>query len=135
VASAIISNAGLIAQMGRLLSGPLFVRLFKNNVDVTEASAVADFEKCTFPDYADMDVSGVFSTPTIDGVGRAAARATNLTWTRGAGGVPESVYGWLLLSGVTPFKYEAGRKFDSPIILDASGQTVIVSLLIYLFRG
>lgn len=133
---AVIADAGLRAALTAVLTPRTFVRLFRNDVAVLPASPLAAYQACLFPGYADMEVTGLFTGVSTDMVGRATAAAYNLTWTRGAGGVPETVYGWVWYYGPDPTgTVIAGRRLTVPQLLTTDGQTVVLSVIAYLLRG
>lgn len=132
----IITNQGEKLFLNSTLSGRLFLRLFRNDVPVLLDSTLTDFDVALFPGYADVEITADWSSAVIDQVGRAFSRIGNITWTRGAGGIPETEYGWLMYQNVVPDSVMvAGQRFHSPIFLSSPGQTVKVSLIGFLLRG
>jgi hypothetical protein len=136
VAGAVITDRGLCLRLAASLDKRLFLRLYRNNVPVLPSSTLADFDPCTFPGYSDQEVTGLWTTPVVDSVGRAWSAVYNVTWTRGAGGLPEFVYGWLLYELPYPDSVMiAGKPLTVPRLLDTAGQTVLESIIFYLLRG
>lgn len=134
--SAVIVDRGERVLLANALAPRQFVRLFRNNVSVLPGSELADFDQCTFPGYADQEVTGLWSGPVNDLVGRAVSRLFNLTWTRAAGLGTETVYGWLLYQLPDPdAQLVAGQRFSVPEVLTAAGELVLFSIIAYLLRA
>jgi len=136
VAAAVIVDRGENELLAAATGGRTFVRLFRNDVGITSASTLDDFEGAAFPGYADIEVTALWTTPVVDAVGRSFSRLVSLTWVRGAGGVLETDYGWVL------YKYPApdsvllfGQRFAVPYVTNAPGQVILFSLIAYLLRG
>jgi hypothetical protein len=136
MASAVVVNVGLLAALGDILAAELYVRLFANNVMVGIGNVLTDFQPAAFPGYADIPLSSLWQNPVIDGVGRSWSSSGTLTWTRGGGGVPETEYGWLLYQNPFPDSVlVAGFNFLAPVPINSVGETLVLTLLAYLFRG
>lgn len=134
--AAILTNGGITGFLDEAFAGPLFVRLYRNNVPVAIESQLSDFEQALFPGYADLPLAGLWSAAVIDPTGRAVIRIPVLSWTRGSGGVPETEYGWVLYEFPVPDSVlRAGQQFDAPITTDAAGQMIVISLAAFLLRG
>lgn len=130
-----ITNQGEKLFLNATLTGRLFLRLFRNDVPVLAQSTLSDFEVALFPGYADVEITADWSSAQLDQVGRAFSRIGNITWTRGAGGLPESEYGWIMYLNPDPNSIlVAGQKFPAPILLSSFGQTIKVSLIAFLLR-
>lgn len=136
MAGAVVFDSGLRLGLGAIITPRTFVRLFRNDVPVLPGQPLVAYNPCLFPGYADLEVTGLFTAPSLDLVGRATAAAYNLTWTRGSGGVPETVYGWIWYYGPDPTGQPiAGRRLTVPQTLTTEGQTVVLSVIAYLLRG
>ncbi len=136
MAAAIITDQGIKLRLAATLDRRLFLRLFANDVAILPGSTLVDFTPASFPDYADVEITGSWSTPALDVVGRAWSAVYNVTWTRGTGGVPQTIYGWLMYELSAPDSVlVAGRRLTVPRVLNAAGQTVIESVIFYLLRG
>lgn len=134
--AAVLTDQGEVVFLAAALAGPLFVRLFRNDVPVLTSSLLGDFDAALFPGYADLALAGVWSAPQLDGTGRAYSSVGTLTWTRGAGGVPETEYGWVMYVNPSPSSVlVAGARFTAPVTTDSPGQSILVSILAFLLRG
>lgn len=136
MAGAVVFDTGLRGGLSALIVPRSFVRLYRNDVDVLPNMPLLFYQPCLFPDYADLDITSLFGGVTTDPVGRAFAPAYNLTWTRGTGGVPETVYGWIWYYGpVGSGRPIAGRRLTRPQTLTTDGQQVVLSVVAYLLRS
>lgn len=134
--AAVITDKGLKLRLAALLDRPLFVRLYRTDQAVFPLSELGDFGQAAFPGYADAEVTGLWSAPVVDAIGRAFSAVYNVTWTRGAGGVPETIYGWLLYQNPDPSGVlVTGTRLTIPRAVDTAGATVIESIIFYLLRG
>lgn len=136
MAGAIITDQGLKLRLSATLDRRLFLRLFSNDVPILVGSTLDQFDPSSWPGYADIELTGLWSLPQIDTVGRAWSAVYNQTWTRGAGGLGEFVYGWLLYELPDPDSVMVcGRRLATPRWVDTEGQTIIESIIFYLLRG
>jgi len=134
--SAEVVDSGLRLGLGQVTAPRSFVRLYRADLDVLPGSRLVDFPACLFPGYADIEITGLWTGAIIDAVGRALSAVYNLSWTRSAGGVPETVYGWLWYYGPDPTgQLIAGRKLTVPQAINTAGQSLTLSVLAYLLRG
>lgn len=134
--AAVIVDEGLKLRLAATLDKRLFVRLFRSDVPVLPGSVLGDFSPAAFPGYADQEVTGLWTAPLIDDVGRAYSVIPNLVWTRGAGGVPETEYGWVLYENPDPaWKLVAGKRLAIPAPMITGGDSVMVSVIAFLLRG
>lgn len=133
--SAVITNAGLLANLNDRLKGRLFVRVYRNDVPVLPDSFLGDFDPALFPGYSDVEVTSLWPPAILDMFGRALSRI-NLQFTRGAGGVPEWVYGWVMYELPSPDSYlVAGRKFDVPQRTAFAGDKIKFQISYYALKG
>jgi len=133
---AVVVDSALRLKLGELIAPQLTVRLFRNDVAVTAASTLLEFEPCLFPGYADVDLVPLWPAPVTPAEGIAFSGEIPLLWTRGAGGVDETVFGWLVLQGAGPSaELVAGRRVDRPWPMNVAGQMVAFNLSAYLLRG
>lgn len=136
MAAAVITEGGLKKRLNATLLPRLFLRLFNNDVPVLPTSLLGEFQQATFPGYADLEVTGLWPAAQIDATGRAWSAIYNQTWTRGAGGVPETIYGWVLYESPLPDSVlVAGRRLTIPRTISLAGETIIESVIVYLLRG
>lgn len=134
--AAVLANSGEVLLLTAALSGQLFVRLFNTPIPVTWVSLLSDFPVCVFPGYADQDITGMWPDPAIDGTGQAYSPLPLLTWVRGTGGLPETVYGWVMYQEPEPDSVlVAGNLLTTPIPTSIAGEVVVLSLLTVLLRG
>lgn len=134
--TATLTDRGERALLTNALAPRLFVRLFRNNVPVLPGSLLPDFDVATFPGYADVEITGLWTGAIIDPVGRATSRVFNLTWTRAAGPGTETIYGWVMYQLPAPDSFViAGASLTAAQVLAAAGETVLLSILAYLLRG
>lgn len=136
MAAAVIPDIGMLGFLKNALPDGLYVRLFSNDVPVVSGSVLSDFSPALFPGYADVLLDGLWSAPQMDPLGRAYSRIPNVSWTRGAGGVLEIEYGWILYQYPTPSSViRGGQRFDAPISVSIPGQIIMVSIIAFLLRG
>lgn len=136
MSGAVITDQGDKLRLAATLNRRLFLRLFRNDVPVLQGSTLVLFLPPTWPGYADIELTGLWSSPTIDTVGRAWSAVYNQTWTRGAGGLGEYVYGWLIYELPSPDSVMVcGKRLTVPRWMDTAGQTIIESVFFYLSRG
>jgi hypothetical protein len=104
------------------LMGNTAVRLFANDLTITEATTLADITQCTFPGYAPAAPPG-WSFAAINAQGLAVSVTADLLWTRGAGGSPQTIYGIYLtwVDGVTN-KLLWVEKNKIPFTMDVAGR-------------
>jgi len=135
VGAAIVTNEGLLSSLAARLASPLYVRLFRNDVPVLPTSVLGDFETALFPDYADLELSSYWSAPALDVFGRAYATA-DLVWTRGASGVAETEYGWVIYENPDPdSELVCGKTFTFAINMIVEGNEAKVKITFFLIRG
>lgn len=136
MAASIVTDQGLTTFLANALAPRLFVRLFNNNIPVSFSSVLGDFTQATFPGYADLELTGLWSAPAIDSVERAFSRITTLSWTRGAGGLPETIYGYVIYQNPVPTSVLVdGKLFTAPVIMSLPGQVIPLALAAFLLRG
>jgi len=136
VAGAVIVDTGLKLRLAATLDRRLFLRLFRNDVPILVGSTLVEFQQSAWPGYADVELTGLWSTPVIDTVGRAWSAIYNVTWTRGSGGIGEFIYGWVIYEEPDPDSVlVCGRRLTTPRWMDTDGQTFIESIIFYLLRG
>lgn len=136
MASAVITDVGLKLRLGATIGPRLFLRLFSNDVPILTSSSLVQFDVPSWPGYADVELTSLWTPPNVDTVGRAWSAVYNVTWTRGSGGLPEYVYGWLIYQSPSPDSVlVCGRRLTTPRYMDAAGQTIIESIFFYLLRG
>lgn len=136
MAAAVLTDQGEQKALNAVLAPKRWLRLFRNDVPVSNASVLSDFEQALFPGYADVDVSSLWPAALIDGTGRAYSQLPNVQWTRGVGGVPEVDYGWVLYELPAPDSVMVcGQRFSAPITTTVPGQIIVVSILALLLRG
>lgn len=136
MAGAVITDQGAKLRLAATLDPRLFLRLFRSDQPVLPTSMLGDFTPANFPDYADLEITGLWSAPVLDPIGRAQSQVVNLTWTRGTGGVSETEYGWLLYQNPEPAGVlVAGRRLTQPRVMSAAGQVIMISIVCFLLRG
>jgi hypothetical protein len=134
--AAVITDSGLKLRLAATLNRRLFLRLFRNDVPILVGSTLIEFQASTWPGYADLELTGLWSSPVIDTVGRAWSAVYNQIWTRGAGGLGEFVYGWIVYELPDPDSVlVCGKRLTTPRWMDTMGQTIIESIIVYLLRG
>jgi hypothetical protein len=134
--AAVLVNSGEQLLLATALTPRLFLRLYNASLPVTWASLLNQFPQAVSPGFGDIEVTGTWPTPQIDGTGQAYSQLPVASWTRGVGGGPETIYGWLLYELPAPDSVLiAGNLFNTPIPTNAPGQTVVLSLLAVLLRG
>lgn len=73
------------------------VKLYQNNVSLTSVTVIGDFTEATFNSYVGIDAVN-WTTPGIDGNGRARTVADPLQWAKAAGGASNAtVYGYYVI--------------------------------------
>jgi hypothetical protein len=114
----------------------LFLRLYNADVPVTWFSLLADFPPAVSAGFGDLEITGLWPAPRIDGTGQAYSQLPTAYWTRGAGGGPETIYGWVLYENPMPDgQMIAGNLFTLPILTNAPGQIVVLNLVALCLRG
>jgi hypothetical protein len=136
VGAAVLVNSGEQLLLSTALAPRLFVRLYNSPIPVTWVSLLNEFPPAVSAGFGDIEVTGSWPPPQIDGTGQAYSQLPVLTWTRGAGGGPETIYGWVLYELPSPDSVLiCGNLFTQPIPTNAPGQVVVLSLLAVLLRG
>jgi len=69
------------------------VRLYKNDYTPTDTDTVANYVEADFNGYSAQAAVG-WSAATGDGLGRAFTQATQLVYTKAAGGTTNQIYGY-----------------------------------------
>lgn len=134
--AAVLVNSGEQTLMATALAPRLFLRLYNADVPVTWVSLLNEFPPAVSPGFGDLEVTGTWPPPQIDGTGQAYSQLPVASWTRGTGGGPETIYGWLLYQDPAPDSVLiAGDLFTTPIATSVPGETVVLSLLAVLLRG
>lgn len=100
---------------------PWYIGLYSNNFDPDAGVVFGDLTECTFPGYARQTYLYIGSA-TDDGE-RATKAAPGVLFTRTAGGSPENVYGYFLLTNSGGFM-GAERFAGAPQVVSAIGDTV-----------
>lgn len=133
--AAVVTDEGLKNSLDARLAARLFLRLFRNDVSPVFGSVLGDFTPAAFPSYADFELTGSWPAAAIDGAGRAFSTQV-VNWTRGAGGVPETDYGWVMYQNPDPdSQMVAGKRLTFPAVTNAEFQVVTVRVTVYLLRG
>jgi hypothetical protein len=133
--SAILTDVGLLTSLTDRLRARLFLRLFRNNAPVLPGSMIGDFQEALFPGYADLELTSLWPVVDFDLFGRALSRV-NATFTRGAGGLQEFLYGWILYELPAPDSFLiGGRNFSPPQFTALAGDKIQVQLSHYALKG
>jgi hypothetical protein len=95
--------------------------LFMGNVVPADGDALATYTavEATFPGYARVDLANWLAAAD-DGAGRARTLADLITFTRGAGGAPQNIYGYFVFDA-TPTLLWAERHPSAPVIMAILG--------------
>lgn len=134
--AAVLANSGEQLLLATALSPRLFLRLYNAPIPVTWVSLLNEFPPAVSPGFGDLEVTGTWPPPQIDGTGQAYSQLPVASWTRASGGGPETIYGWVLYELPAPDSVLiAGNLFNVPIPTNAPGQVVVLSLIALCLRG
>jgi hypothetical protein len=97
------------------------VRVFKNDYTPVDGSVLGSFTEANFTGYAQINMSG-WSAAALDGNGKAATTADQVTWTMGTPGTTNTVYGIYVVTAAGALLY-AERNPSGGILLNTLGQT------------
>jgi hypothetical protein len=92
------SRAAAALQLAGAGGAQLYVALFCNPLTYSDDLTFDDLEAPSWPDYSDYN-SALWTGPTADVNGDYFFLSPSLTWTRGAGGSAETVYGYAVSLG------------------------------------
>lgn len=112
----VISNSGKIELIDKMLKDALstdenlILKLFKNNVTLTEESVLDDFIEADFTNYVSKIISRNSWNTELTG-GKAKATSSTLQWNCGATG--NTIYGYYLI-GQNSNTLLWAEKFDPP---------------------
>lgn len=88
------------------------LHLYKNNYVPTPASALSDFVECDFSGYAEVDLSGEWSSPVLNLDGEYEMSTDPHSYTQHGGATGNTVYGIFIDDGT---EVVICRRFDTPI--------------------
>lgn len=74
------------------------IRLFKNDTTPGDTDTAASYVEADFNGYSSQAAGG-WSAAAGDGVGRAFTQATQLVFTKAAGGTTNQIYGYYAVDG------------------------------------
>lgn len=103
--------------------GHVTVKLFKNNVTPAKGDVLATYTEADFSGYASVD-AGDIAADVWDGVAFVwTFNAGTVTFTVGAGGVPNNVYGafWVSAGGLL---LAAERFAGAPVSMNTLGYSI-----------
>lgn len=120
----VIPNQGEEAFLDLLLSVGYTLRLFKNDVTVTESVTESDFTEATFTGYVSKALTGGSWTTTAGDPSTGAYAMQSFTST--ADQTPQDIYGYYvtLTSGGALRWFE---KFGSPVTVQNDGDSIRIT--------
>ena len=129
--SAVVSDDGLQVIANHLEFEPFTVKikLFKSDHTPATGSVIADFTEADYSGYASQDSDPVSVTWDSSAGGKAIFLFTQKTFTRGAGGTTNTIYGYFIQindHGGTQ-KLLMAEKFSAPVVLDTNGQYIQIT--------
>lgn len=95
------------------------IRLFKNNTTPGDGDTAASYTEADFNGYSSQAAAG-WSAASGDGVGRAFTQATQLVFTKAAGGTTNLIYGYYAVDGGGNLLW-AERDPNAPIPMVSTG--------------
>lgn len=111
--AALWSNPLLLARAGTLqalLNSGHKLHLFSNNFTPDPTTPISSFVECTFPGYVAIDLTGLFTGPTL--VQNGQYQLTTGTLAFGCTGLPgQTIYGWWIDDGTN---MKACQLLDTP---------------------
>lgn len=108
---------------GESTIGNITVHLYKNNHTPAKGDVAADYTEADFSGYAATE-SGSFTGDTWDGTNHIwTAQSPAVTFTVGAGGTPNTVYG-VYYTADSDGKLVAAELFAAPVTMNTVGFSI-----------
>jgi hypothetical protein len=134
--SGVIPGAGENFLLARVLTSPLRVRLYGNNITPGPNSVLSDFIAAAFPGYADQVLQPGMTTPVQNGVGQAISRSAILSWVRSAGVGIFTVYGYVVIANAGgPDEIFGAERFASVRYMNVVNDSITLQLAVLLASG
>lgn len=120
-----VPNVGELELLDEILREDDFeLHLYKNDYTPVDDSELADFTEADFEGYASEALTNWVAAVT-DANGRAFTHADSLTFTKGTGGVSNTVYGYYVVNASNSELVWAER-FLAGIVMDTDGKTFTI---------
>lgn len=100
-------------------AGGLLMGLFQNNLTPGDTTVLGDITEATFSGYARQALAGFGAATTVSG--RASTTGSACSWTRGAGGTSNSIYGYYVLDSTGTKLLWIERDPNGPVSMTAVG--------------
>jgi len=112
------------------------LRLYKNDLTPDVDTEFGDLTEADFNGYSeDFPLIDSIAWDAIDEC--AVATFNEKTWTKGAGGTSNTIYGWFMVEpnhdGGGGKKLVMVRRFPSPLLMDTTGSLIILTAILKFF--
>lgn len=122
-----INNAAEVTLLGYIMAGlgaGCRLRLFRNDYTPTDTDTLANFQEAQFPGYLAPTLAAWGAPASSGGVAQVTHPAQ--TFTRGAGGSGDSIYGYMVTDGAGNLLW-AERDPAAPVNMNGQGNTYTVT--------
>lgn len=127
----IITKECLMNQAYRIQEDEIefYLRLFKNDVTPDIDTEIGDLTEADFQGYA--EVEGSIASVTWDALEECSIAAFDAhTWTKGAGGTSNTIYGWYVVEanrdGGSGKKLFLICRFGAPVLMESTGSIISI---------
>ncbi len=126
-------KAGVKSVLRQLMGGSLTLRLFKNSFTPAQTSVLGDFTEADFTGYSPFYPGTSPDADGYDGANNYQAEYDTITF--GCTSTPmigQTIYGWYITINLdaTTDKVLLAHKFDTPVVVNTAGDSVIFNLLL-----